>query len=159
MELYNLLDKDQTDHYIVGPKYMCWIFSIITIILLGCTIGINKKIVYIFCFFLFCTSIFVWIYVFNCRVYGRRLCVNDGVITLYSRHGKMLRSFKISRCFQQKCIVKFYYPKNVCKKIECLVLSCSPETQEELEYGSYWNEEKMLIISNPILIQIINSAS
>ena len=156
MELYNLLNKDQTEHYIVGPKYMCWIFSIITIILFGCTIGINKKIIYISCFFLLCTFIFVWIYVFNCRVYGRKLYVNDGVLVLYSHHGKMLRTFEISEYFQQKCIVKFYYPKNVCNKIECLVLSFSPEKQEELEYRSYWNE-KMLIISNPILIQIINA--
>ncbi len=90
------------------------------------------------------------------RVYGNKLSFCDGIVTLYNRKNKKIRSFALATMKSDYREVKFPgdgYIRFVCKT--CLVLYENIELYESIEYWSDWKDPNIIIIQNPELIKIM----
>lgn len=160
MMVSSLFEPNILKEYIKLPQYLTLIFSFISVFLLI----IGAFVFYALYFFVLCifvTTMILFIYLKNRKVYGKKLLVKETEYSLYSITNKHIFSFLKSEVNFLKMKVLFNGPGMYSFTKECLIICKSQRMYEELvsydilENISYWNNREAIIVQNPELIMFL----
>lgn len=158
--MYDIIDKEFKNYYIIMPKYLMLIFCLISIILI--VLALLYKSVYFYIFMaisLIMWCIFIMIFIMNIKKYERKIEIKDNKLILYNNRGKKIKEQDLNNLNYCIIDVGFDYtaPRYVYKP--CLVYYFDMEKPTKLEYSSYYNDYNILIIQNSEIInRIINKS-
>ena len=152
--MYELIDKELKKYYIDGHKYMflaCLCVSLILGVLsIFYTLTLVLSVIFAIIALIFCIS-----WNSNKKIYGKKLLYTNDTIKIYNYKNIKIDEFKLKTLKKNYLNVAFnYYPKFSFKR--CLVLSIDFDPYDNMEYRSFWNNSKIVIIQNSELIVHIN---
>lgn len=89
-------------------------------------------------------------------LYQRYAVVTHDKISVYSRNGKQLRDFSFDEI---KAVKRFFYAEGLtfAREEECLIIYCCTTLPTKEKFSEYWNNRDILYISNPKLIELLES--
>ena len=155
----NLYEQEFINTYVVIPKCLIWLFSLLSI---GLLVGsfFKWELVTLLFFGVFMIVFSTLVYIFNKRKYARKVLVEKESSIIYENGRKF--SFERNTGFFKKMVI-FNGPGFGAIKKETIIICNSKEILEELksfdivEHRSYWKNNNVIFIQNPELISIIEN--
>ena len=147
--MYELIDKELKKYYIDGYKYM-FLACLCVSLILGVLSILVLSVIFAIIALVFCIS-----WNLNKKIYGKKLLYTNDTIKIYNYMNIKIDEFKLKTLKKNYLNVAFnYYPKFSFKR--CLVLSIDFDPYDNMEYRSFWNNSKIVIVQNSELIVHIN---
>lgn len=147
--MYELIDKELKKYYIDGCKYM-FLACLCVSLILGVLSILVLSVIFAIIALVFCIS-----WNLNKKIYGKKLLYTNDTIKIYNYKNIKIDEFKLKTLKKNYLNVAFnYYPKFSFKR--CLVLSIDFDPYDNMEYRSFWNNSKIVIVQNSELIVHIN---
>lgn len=152
--MYELIDKELKKYYIDGHKYVflaCLCVSLILGVLSIFYIAtLALSVIFAITALIFCIS-----WNLNKKIYGKKLSYTDDTIKIYNHKNIKIDEFRLKTLKKDYLNVAFNYYRKF-RFIRCLVLSIDFDPYDNMEYRSFWNNSKIVIIQNSELINHIN---
>ena len=155
MEMYNLIDNELREYYIVAHKYIC-VISLIIFVVLSIVSIINIFIFALASVFFFISLLFFVTYTLNKNAYGKKLSLCNNTVCVFDHKNNKIVEFELNTI--NSCYLSVGFdnknPRFVYKK--CLIFYNEKiEPYDEMEYRSFKNCKDLVIIQNPNLISYL----
>lgn len=150
---YSLLKEDVSSPQPISKKYTRFLIILFCEPILMSFIDVIHLLMLIPLSLLAAFSIFLH---YSYILYQRYAVVTHDKISVYSRNGKHLRDFSFDEI---KAVKRFFYAEGLtfAREEECLIIYCCTTLPTKEKFSEYWNNRDILYISNPQLIELLES--